>query len=132
MKIKCKKLNAVISEKTCIARHAKAIKQNNGSLTWGNSGGGIDESLEKCIKCKTGKKLYEETDYVICAEHPVYGIFELGCWMCSFDDFLLKMAIDKEFVNRFFEALCGKRVTLGGFGGLDGFGGFAGSWSRLA
>ena len=60
MKIKCKKLNAVISEKTCIARHAKAIKQNNGSLTWGNSGGGIDESLEKCIKCKTGKKLYEE------------------------------------------------------------------------
>ena len=49
------------------------------------------------------KKLYEETDYVICAEHPVYGIFELGCWMCSFDDFLLKMAIDVEFVHKFFE-----------------------------
>lgn len=51
------------------------------------------------------KRLYEETDYVICAEHPVYGIFELGCWLCSFDDFLLKMAVDEEFVNRFFEII---------------------------
>lgn len=32
------------------------------------------------------KELYETTDYVICAEHPVYGIFELGCWMCGFED----------------------------------------------
>ena len=60
MKIKCKKLNAVISERTCIARYAKAIKQNNGSLTWGNTGGGIDESLSKCAECKTGKKLYKK------------------------------------------------------------------------
>ncbi len=49
------------------------------------------------------KKLYEETDYVICAEHPVYGIFELGCWLCGFDDFLIKMSIDEEFVHRLFE-----------------------------
>ena len=49
------------------------------------------------------KMLYEETDYVICAEHPVYGIFELGCWMCGFDDFLMKMALDEEFVHKFFE-----------------------------
>ena len=47
--------------------------------------------------------LWEDTDFVICGEHPVYGIFELGCWMCGFDDFLLKMAIDPDFVNRFFE-----------------------------
>lgn len=59
--------------------------------------------IEECAR--QAKKLYEETDYVICAEHPVYGIFELGCWMCSFDDFLLKMAIDEEFVNRFFEII---------------------------
>ncbi|HHV98431.1 MAG TPA: methyltransferase [Clostridiaceae bacterium] len=52
---------------------------------------------------RQAKKLYEETDYVICAEHPVYGIFELGCWMCGFDDFLLKMAIEPDFVKRFFE-----------------------------
>jgi len=52
---------------------------------------------------RQAKKLYEETDYVICAEHPVYGIFELGCWMCGFDYFLLKMAIEPDFVKRFFE-----------------------------
>lgn len=53
------------------------------------------------------KKLFKETDYVICAEHPVYGIFELGCWMCGFDDFLVRMAIDTEFVHRFFEIVLG-------------------------
>lgn len=37
------------------------------------------------------KTIYEETDYIICAEHPIYGVFELGCWMCGFDDFLLRM-----------------------------------------
>lgn len=52
---------------------------------------------------KTAKHFHEKTDYVICGEHPVYGIFELGCWMCGFDDFLLKMVIDKDFVKRFFE-----------------------------
>ena len=54
---------------------------------------------------RQAKQLYEETDYVVCAEHPVYGIFELGCWMCGFDDFLVKMAIDTEFVERFFEII---------------------------
>ena len=49
------------------------------------------------------KELYETTDYVICAEHPVYGIFELGCWMCGFEDFLYRMALDEEWIHRFFE-----------------------------
>lgn len=49
------------------------------------------------------KELYETTDYVICAEHPVYGVFELGCWMCGFEDFLYRMAADEEWVHRFFE-----------------------------
>jgi uroporphyrinogen decarboxylase len=52
---------------------------------------------------RQAKKLYEDTDYVICAEHPVYGIFELGCWMCGFDDFLVRMAMDTEFVHTFFD-----------------------------
>lgn len=51
------------------------------------------------------KWLYEETDVVICAEHPVYGVFELGCWLCSFDDFLLKMALDEEFVHLLFQKI---------------------------
>jgi uroporphyrinogen decarboxylase len=49
------------------------------------------------------KRLYLETDYVVCAEHPVYGVLELGCWMCGFDDFLLKMALDPSFVRHFFD-----------------------------
>lgn len=49
------------------------------------------------------RRLYEDTDYVVCAEHPVFGVLELGCWMCGFDDFLLKMALDPEFVYSFFD-----------------------------
>lgn len=66
------------------------------------------------IKEYTGqaRRLYEETDYVICAEHPVYGIFELGCWMCGFDDFLLKMAMDEEFVHSFFEIVLNYQKKL--------------------
>ena len=46
--------------------------------------------------------LFENTDYVICGEHPVYGIFELGCWMFGFDDFLYRMAAEPEVVELFF------------------------------
>lgn len=49
------------------------------------------------------KYLYEHTDYVVCASHPVFGVFELGCWMCGFDEFLMKMAIDQDFVRKFFD-----------------------------
>ncbi len=51
------------------------------------------------------KKLYNETHYVVAAEHPVYGILELGCWMCGFDDFLLKMALEPDFVLKFFDKI---------------------------
>lgn len=51
------------------------------------------------------RDLNENTDYIICAQHPVYGIFELGCWMCGFDDFLMKMIIDKDFVRMFFDKI---------------------------
>jgi len=51
------------------------------------------------------KRLYEQNEYAICAEHPVLGVFELGCWMCGFDDFLLKMALDPDFVHKFFEII---------------------------
>lgn len=51
---------------------------------------------------RQARRLYEETDYIICAEHPVYGIFELGCWLCGFEDFLVKMALDEEFIEKFF------------------------------
>ena len=49
--------------------------------------------------------LYEETDYVVCAEHPVYGVFELGCWLCGFEDFLLRTAEDEAFVHALFDII---------------------------
>jgi uroporphyrinogen decarboxylase len=39
---------------------------------------------------------------VVCARHPYFGVLELGCWMCGFDDFLYRMAGEPEFVQRFF------------------------------
>jgi uroporphyrinogen decarboxylase len=52
---------------------------------------------------KQAKELKRENEYVIIAEHPIFGILELGCWMCGYDEFLMKMAIDKDFVRVFFD-----------------------------
>ena len=49
------------------------------------------------------KKLREQDRHVVIAEHPVYGILELGCWLCGFDDFFLKLAADTDFVHFFFD-----------------------------
>ncbi|HBP37468.1 MAG TPA: methyltransferase [Clostridiales bacterium] len=51
------------------------------------------------------KRLCQKTDYVVCAEHPFYGVMELGCWMCGFDTFLMKMALEPEFVLKFFDKI---------------------------
>jgi uroporphyrinogen decarboxylase len=48
------------------------------------------------------RRLWERTGYVVVAEHPVYGVFELACWMCGFDDFLWRLAGDQPFVRAFF------------------------------
>jgi uroporphyrinogen decarboxylase len=52
---------------------------------------------------KRAKSLKENNKYVVVAEHPVYGILELGCWMCGFDDFLLKILMEPDFIHFFFE-----------------------------
>ena len=31
-------------------------------------------------------------DYAVMAEHLVLGVFELGCWMFGFDDYLYRLA----------------------------------------
>jgi uroporphyrinogen decarboxylase len=51
------------------------------------------------------KRLSQQSTYVVVAEHPVFGILELGCWMCGYNDFLLKLAADPGFVHYFFEKL---------------------------
>jgi uroporphyrinogen decarboxylase len=53
----------------------------------------------------TARHYFEETPYVVCARHPYFGVLELGCWMCGFDDFLYRMAGEPEFVDRFFQII---------------------------
>ena len=48
------------------------------------------------------KNLYENTDYAVVAQHPCFGVFEIGCWMFGFDDFLYRLAAEPETVHWFF------------------------------
>jgi len=50
---------------------------------------------------KQAKYLKEETDYAVIAEHPVLGVFELGCWMFGFEDYLYRLAAEPEIVHAF-------------------------------
>lgn len=45
--------------------------------------------------------LHRETDFAVVAEHPVLGVFELGCWMFGFDDYLYRLAAEPELVHAF-------------------------------
>ena len=45
--------------------------------------------------------LHKNTDYAIMAEHPVLGVFEIGCWLFGFDDYLYRMAAEPEIVHAF-------------------------------
>lgn len=69
------------------------------------------------------KRLHDAGEYVICAEHPVYGVFELGCWLCGFEDFLVKVMIDPDFVKKLFEKILvyQKRVIELYYGALGGY-----------
>lgn len=60
-----------------------------------------EETLKNWIH--RAKSLKEQDEYVIVAEHPIFGILELGCWMCGYDDFLIRLACDPEFVFNFFD-----------------------------
>jgi uroporphyrinogen decarboxylase len=45
--------------------------------------------------------LHENTGYAIIAEHPVLGVFEIGCWLFGFDDYLYRLAAEPELVHAF-------------------------------
>ncbi|HBN84274.1 MAG TPA: methyltransferase, partial [Clostridiales bacterium] len=61
---------------------------------------------------KQAADLYENTDYVICGEHPIYGVFELGCWLCGFEDYLTKMALDTDFIKKFSEIILNYQMIV--------------------
>lgn len=47
------------------------------------------------------RQLHENTDYAVVAEHPVFGVFEIGCWMFGFEDYLYRCAAEPELVHAF-------------------------------
>ncbi|MDC7226941.1 MAG: uroporphyrinogen decarboxylase family protein [Spirochaetales bacterium] len=61
---------------------------------------------------KEAENLFINTDYIICAEHPVYGVFELGCWLCGFDDFLVKLLIEQDFVRKLFDIILSYQLEV--------------------
>ncbi|MCL5268986.1 MAG: methyltransferase [bacterium] len=58
------------------------------------------------------KALRREGRYVVVAEHPVLGVLELGCWMCGYDDFLLRLAMDQDFVREFFDRVLAIQLAV--------------------
>lgn len=74
-----------------------------------------EEVDRKLIKkwAEQAKFLKENTEYAVIAEHPVLGVFELGCWMFGFDDYLYRLAAEPEVVHLFSERFLRyqKRVT---------------------
>jgi len=62
----------------------------------------IDEALLARWETEA-RRLHAEGRYVVIAEHPVYGVLELGCWMCGYEDFLGRLAADHDFVRAFFD-----------------------------
>ena len=47
------------------------------------------------------ERLHKTTDFAVIAGHPVFGVFEIGCWMFGFDDYLYRLAAEPELVHAF-------------------------------
>ncbi len=61
---------------------------------------------------RRARQLHDEGRYVVIAEHPVFGILELGCWMCGYDEFLLRLAGDPDFARAFFDKIFAMQMAL--------------------
>jgi len=45
---------------------------------------------------------YEESPYLVVAEHPVWGVLEMACWLCGYDYLMMMLALDPEYIHLFF------------------------------
>jgi len=48
------------------------------------------------------QRLYDASPYVVVAEHPVFGVLELACWLAGYDTVMMQMALDPEWVHLLF------------------------------
>ncbi len=73
------------------------------SYKWPNPNS-IDDKLLESLE-KQAKDYYENSEYIVCGEHPIYGIFEIGCWMLGFDDYLVKLIVEPDYIKYFNEKI---------------------------
>jgi uroporphyrinogen decarboxylase len=71
----------------------------------------IDEKLMAKWRGKA-KRLKEDGKYVVIAEHPYFGILELGMWLCGYDGFMINMALNPDVVKTFFEIVTNIQLTV--------------------
>jgi uroporphyrinogen decarboxylase len=45
------------------------------------------------------KRLREDGRYVVIAEHPIFGVLELGLWLCGYERFLFALAGEPDFAR---------------------------------
>jgi len=71
----------------------------------------VDEQLlEKWVN--RAKELRKQDKYVVVAAHPYFGVLELGMWLCGYDGFLLRLALDPDFVKTFFRIICDLQLKI--------------------
>lgn len=64
--------------------------------------GRVDDEVLDALVARA-KELHDRGHHVVVAGHPVFGVLELGCWMCGYDGFLIKLALEPDFVRTFFD-----------------------------
>ncbi len=77
---------------------------------WPNPNSIDDKLLESYGKL--AKDYYENSDYIVCGEHPIYGIFEIGCWMLGFDDYLTKLIVEPDYIKYFNEKIFAYQMAV--------------------
>ena len=55
---------------------------------------------------------YEDSPYVVVGEHPVFGVLELACWLCGYEDFMLLLASDADAVHLLFDKILAFQKTV--------------------
>lgn len=75
---------------------------------WPEAGDELIEGVEE-----TARFLHEETDYFICSAQVGEGIFELGCILRGYEQFLVDLMIDREFFHAFARKVVDANIRLG-------------------
>ena len=71
-----------------------------------------DDAMVEGVREKA-RWLHEETDYFICAAQIGQGIFEACCWLRGYDQILLDLALNPDFVRALSRKILDANVRLG-------------------